>query len=427
MKVAGVTRFSLGRRIGLAAAVLSVPVIAVVVPPSALASPMTVNVDYQCLTAAPTLGGTLSRIPQTMQVTIDAPVAGAPGSTVPVVVTIGDIPPYRRPLSPPVALTNVTVNLQASLDIVTNQANTPPAPSVPSTSTVSGLDPLGVSTATQVGNTPWVSAPSITLNVPLTNTPGDRLWLRPGQIDFQFSATGGPNPNAAVLGTTSCIPVNAGEVLPASEVTNPTYGDYSRVNAPSPMRIGVAGVPPPAPVDQCTAQSGNQTGGTGCDTSQVINAIITAGNLTQVAHQTGSNPNSTTVNMGQVTVASTTQVLSAPLNTITVSDLRGGDFGWTLSGVLLGPLTNGSAETMAQSLLSISGLTCVGDANSAPPTAGVTGNFGASRTLCSVAAGALGPSQSGSGIYDVAGTLSLDVPAFQHIGTYYGVLRITLI
>lgn len=427
MTPTGLKRFSRrsrGRRVLVVA--LAASGLVAIPASSASASALTINVDYQCITSAPTLGGELVRIPQTLQVTIDAPSAAAAGSSAPVTVTVGDTTPYRRPASPPVDLAGVTVRLQASLDIVTNQVNIAPAPSVPSTSSVTSLDPVGVVSASQPANSPWVAASSLVLNVPVTNVPGDRLWLRPGEIDFIFAATGGSNPDAAVTGTTACVPIDSSQVLPASTVTSPTYGLYSRVNAPAPLRIGVAGVPGPT-VDQCTAQTGDSTGGTGCTSNQVINALITAGNLTQQATRTGSNPNSVTVEMGSVTVASTTQPMTAPLNTVTVSDLRGGEFGWTLSGALVGPLADASAETINQAQLNIGGLSCTGDANSAPSTAGSGGNFGTPQTLCVVAAGALGPNQSGSGIYDVAGTLTLNVPAFQHYGQYYGVLQITLV
>ena len=395
--------------------------------PDASAISLTTNADYQCLTSAPSFGGTLVRTPQTLQVAIDAPLGAAPGSTVPVIVSVLDVTPYRRPVSPPVALADVTVKMQASVDIVQNTLNSAPAQSVPSTSSVSGLDTVGVLTSNQAANTPWVTVPSVTMNVIVPNTPGERLWLRPGQLDFLFTATGGANPNAAVTGVTSCVPVDPTQVLPGSTVTSPTYGIYARYNAPSPMRIGVTGSPAPPPTDQCTAQSGDQTGGTGCPTGQGVNALITAGNLSQQARQTGSNPNSVTVEMGSVTVASTTQFLTAPLNTVTVTDLRGGMFGWTLSAAMQGPFTNPSADTISPGQLHISGLSCTGDANSAPSTVGTSGAFSGPVTLCLVAPGALGPNQSGSGIYDVAGTLTLDVPALQHNGQYQGLLMVTLI
>ena len=135
-------------RSGLASVLLASAFVAIQ-GPSASAVPYTVNVDYQCLTSAPSLGGTLVRQPQVLQVGIDAPVAGAPGSTVPVVVTVNDITPYRHPLSPPVALADVTVKLQLSVDIVQNALNTPPAQTVANTSSISGLDTLGVSPRTR--------------------------------------------------------------------------------------------------------------------------------------------------------------------------------------------------------------------------------------------------------------------------------------
>jgi len=406
---------------------LAASALVVLQPSKAFAAGYSVVADYQCLTSSPTFGGTLVRQPQSLQVTIDAPLAGAPGASVPVVVSVGDVTPYRHPLSPPVALADVTVKLQVGIDIVQNTSNTPPSVSVPSTSSITGLDAVGVFTAAQAMNTPWATVPSVSMNVILPNTPGDRLWLRPGQLDFQFTATGGANPNAAASGTTSCIPVDPAQVLPGSTVTNPTYGIYSRANAPSPMRIGVLGLPAPPPTDTCTAQTGDTTGGTGCTTGQGTNALLTAGNLTQQARQTGTNPNSTTIEMGAVTVASTTQVMTAPMNSVTVTDLRGGTYGWTLSASIPNPLIDEYADTLAAAQVKISGITCTPNPDSAPSTVGVGGAFGTTRTLCVVAAGALGANQSGSGIYDVTAQMSLDVPAFQHHGQYTGLLLINLV
>ena len=265
------------------------------------------------------------------------------------------------------------------------------------------------------------------MNLLLPNAPGDRLWLRPGQLDFQFSATGGANPLAAAIGTTTCLPINPSEVLPGSTVTNPTYGIYSRYNAPAPMRIGILGVPLPPATDTCTAQTGDTTGGTGCITGQYANALLTSGNLTQQARQTGTNPNSTTIELGAVTVASTTQILTAPMNSITVADLRGGTYGWTLSASLAAPLIDEYADTIQPGQLQLSALTCTGDANSAASTAGTGGSLGTTQTLCSVAAGAQGPNQSGSGIYDVTATMTLNIPAFQHHGQYTGLLNVHLV
>ena len=282
-------------------------------------------------------------------------------------------------------------------------------------------------TAVQPASSPWVSVPAVTVNLPVGSVPGQNVWLRPGPIQFQFSATGGANPAAAGSGVTNCVPINPAEVLAGSTVLTPIYGIYSRVNAPSPTHVALDGTPPPPPVANCTAQTGNQTGGTGCTTTQNVNALLTPGNLAMSEFQTGINPSSSQVLLGSVVVASTTQTMTGQLNRVQVTDERGGTFGWTLSGALTGPFLNGSGQSIAASQLSITGLICPGDVNSAPSTPGAGGSLGSSVTFCSVAAGALGPNQSGSGVYDVGGLFQLAVPSFQHVGDYNATLTITLV
>ena len=117
------------------------------------------------------------------------------------------------------------------------------------------------------------------------------------------------------------------------------------------------------------------------------------------------------------------------LNPITVTDVRGGTAGWSLTAQLSGPFTEvgGGADRRERGALGRLGVRAarrIGDAHTGrrrePPASSAV-------TLCGVDPGVDDSAgQSGGGQYVVSGTVELTVPAFQKAGEYSSTLVITL-
>ena len=219
--------------------------------------------------------------------------------------------------------------------------------------------------------------------------------------------------------------------------------------------------------DRCVAYTGNLSGGPGCATKQNVNVSVLQGNLTQRAYTNStptvgsinsgavspiagtSNVNSdpTTVNLGTITSPLAPTTIVGNLNDITVSDNRGGTFGWTLSAVMTN-FTGVPSGTLASGQLT-STPTCVPataanawDYNAVGQTAiagfdptlnapGTTAGaaaqaFSGTVNLCTKSTAVNATTQTTGGVWNVGSPLTLVVPAFQLAAKYTATMTITL-
>ena len=253
------------------------------------------------------------------------------------------------------------------------------------------------------------------------------------------------------------------------------------VNDPTTVRIlayqGIPGLPsasnPAAAAafavsrDRCIAYQSDLTGGPGCDTKQNVNVSVLQGQLTQRAYvnttptnnSTSSsastpvvgtsnvNSDATTINLGTITSPFAPTVITGTLNDITVSDNRGGTYGWTLSAVLTnfsgtptGTLSNAllkatpscAAATNATAWdytnankVAISGFD---DTLNAPGASagGAAQAFSSTVNLCTKSTATNATTQSTGGVYNIGSSLDLTVPAFQLAARYVATMTITL-
>ena len=400
------------------------------------------------------LGGTVVATRQTLLSTITTP-ASTSDISAPVKATVTVTAPASgaMPASPPVALADVVITqYDVRLDIFTTTTNSPAGiTGAPATGAV-GTSP-SCSRSRPVPwrlRTPW-AAPVEDIEVQLpAGTPGQRQWLRLKELTYHWSAASG-----SILGTTDCRLV--GPIVAASgTVETPLYGFFSSLSstwpesatnfsAGSPGTFGsfgarvtvtdVNGAGSGTPSSSCTV-----TDPSGCTTGQQVTATVTAGSLTQEAAKAGSNPSSTAIvltkddgNSGTysgasaVTVSTTSQLMEGALNPVTVTDVRGGTAGWSLTAALSGPFTEVGSGQIAESAAKLVQVGCSPLAGSATRNPGSGGTLSSAVTLCGVDPGVDdSDGQSGGGQYTVTGTVELTVPAFQKAGEYASTLVITL-
>jgi hypothetical protein len=221
--------------------------------------------------------------------------------------------------------------------------------------------------------------------------------------------------------------------------------------------------------DRCIAQAADTTGGSGCNTKQNVNVSVLQGQLVQRAYTnstptTGStnsaattpvagtsnvNANATTINLGTVTSPLAPTAIVGNLNDITVSDNRGGTFGWTLSAAM--PSFSGTPSGAIANTAAVVTSTCAAASNSTAydysnastspvaisgfddtlnasgATAGATSAaLGSSINLCTKNTTTNATTGSTGGVYNVGGTITLTVPAFQKAAVYVTTMTITL-
>lgn len=374
-------------------------------PPAAAA---TVNVPYLCTTTA--FGTSYDWGIDTYSVTMTAPGAVNPGEPVPVTYGFDKIP-----LGLPFPLTNATVQAQATI-----LAQTPDG-SVTSSSTA-----VSVSTVT-LGSVAPYATPSITadpVSVSSTGYPtGGRIEFRPGVFRLTVTSSDQFPASGAYV---ECVPQGT---------------------SPYAARTTVVGPPLANPSDRCVAQVGNVTGPPGCDTQQLVRLDVTAGRLTQRAYATGANPSATTIALGTVQSPFSSTAIPGDLNSITVTDNRGGTFGWSLTAQL-SDFTGIGGNTIDNSLLSIDpdcsaatpanaydyaapGQTVVFGFDPGQVAPGVTGgisqSFGGAVQLCTKSTTDNPTTGSTGGIYSVRAPVSLNLPAFQAADAYVALMTVTLI
>ena len=217
--------------------------------------------------------------------------------------------------------------------------------------------------------------------------------------------------------------------------------------------------------DQCVSWYDNEYPDS-CATTQNINISVVQGQLTQRTYvnaspSTGSiantdsapvvgtsnfNPDPTTINLGSITSPLAPAAIVGTLNDITVSDNRGGSYGWTLSAELedfvgnpsgsisKGQLTVTAACQAATSLdawdyasstkTAISGFD--GSLNAPGAFAYGAQDFSSVVNLCTKDTQENSISQTTGGVYNVSGALTLTVPAFQAAARYVATMTVTL-
>ena len=199
---------------------------------------------------------------------------------------------------------------------------------------------------------------------------------------------------------------------------------------PSPVQNYAEGGSFSVSKDSCVVGVGT------CVTQQTVNITIAGGTLSQQAAtnsttngQGVANPSNTIVNFGSLTSAVTPGTATAFLNSITVTDARGGTTGWSLTATA----TNfaDSTKTINKSNLAITPTCAASGAQSANAAPGTTTSaagtsFSGTVNLCTKDTQVATTSQSTGGVYTVTAPLTLTVPAFQIVGTYSSTVTVTL-
>jgi hypothetical protein len=395
-------------------------------------------------------GTSINALPIELESTVSMPSSGA--SPVSATVTISPSAGGTMPVSPPIALGAVRVTeIQTWLDIYRSPTNSAvdiigPAGKAPGSRTLSNSPGL------QAAGSPWVLGDAgaediaFSVQVPITGSAGDRVWARVKSLTYVFSS-------ADYTGSTFCrlAGTPAGDAV---TVLDPIAGSLSDFSAQYPEsatalnlglgetalrrelagRVTITGSTSPPTGSSCTV-----TDTRGCVTGQQVTATVIAGSLTQAATRADSNPSSTVIvltkddgitatysGLPAVTVGVAPQVLEGALNPVTVTDVRGGAAGWSLTAALSGPFTEVGTGQISESAASLAP-TCTeleGSATQSPGSGGVLSN---AVTLCGVDPGiddSIG--QSGGGQYTVRGRLTVTVPPFQKAGEYSSTLVITL-
>jgi hypothetical protein len=254
-----------------------------------------------------------------------------------------------------------------------------------------------------------------------TNAISGSNWYPGSTVTVRSRITGPANSTDASVGFTA----TATGALPASA----TYvvNDANSIEFSATDAVGGAAVSPfSINAFQCTAQTGNTTGGAGCFTRQQVNATVISGNLSQAAIPTGSNIDNLQVNFGSLTTPLVATPRNGDLNTIEVTDNRGGTYGWSLTAQM--PDLAGSGYSIDNALLAIDpGCTAIVAGSAAGCSNEASQNFGGAVTLAQKNLTVDTTSQTTSGKYSIAAPLVLTIPAFQAAANYSATMTITLI
>ncbi len=361
--------------------------VAVEIAAAPLAAADPVSVSYSCDTSVN--GQTYSGDAQSYTLTVTAPTTAAAGSSIQAYWVLTGSPTNSAD-----ATTSLVTTTQPT---ITTDLNGSPASAVTTTSNPS--DPTDIETGD-----PIPMAHALIMPITLNGSAGDVYTLLPGSIRINFVSDDGDFAGGYAMCQPSDPPVAATITLTSSDI-----------NAPADCSGGSKSVA----ASSCTsASSFDQT-----DPSS-------SGSLQQQLIGTGTNPDASSVQLGSVTTSATPQTLTGPLNTVNVTDSRGGTYGWILTAQMVDPMSaSGSGATIPASAVTLSGVTCAptaGQPDSAPAVVGTGGTLDSSVTLCSVEAGSTGGDGTSNGDYDVDANVSLTVPAFQSTGEYSGTIILTL-
>jgi len=199
--------------------------------------------------------------------------------------------------------------------------------------------------------------------------------------------------------------------------------------------------------DKCTADAGNVNTGN-CNTSQQVYSTILAGNLSQAAAASPGNPNDTSIVFCQTAapitppggvqpgniagcgmpVQTANTKMYGTLNPVTVTDNRGGTFGWSLTATL--PNLSDGTHSIVNTNVAITPTCTSVNAGSAPGAVSGSAlqNFSGTVSLCvkDTQIAAAPGSQTSGGQWQVTAPLTVNVPAFQAAGQYNSTLTINL-
>ncbi|MGC0419140.1 WxL domain-containing protein [Embleya sp. AB8] len=151
------------------------------------------------------------------------------------------------------------------------------------------------------------------------------------------------------------------------------------------------------------------------DLTQRLDGTITAGALS-ITQQTGG------IRLSEVGVSAQDQTMTGKLNTVTVTDLRGGNAGWTLTGSVTDFATQ-AGESIPADHFSWKPKATKADAKSkGTPVAGSAGTIGTGATLASVPQG----TSNTGGTFAADADIDLKVPAYQGAGDYSATLTLSI-
>ena len=151
------------------------------------------------------------------------------------------------------------------------------------------------------------------------------------------------------------------------------------------------------------------------DLTQDIDGSITAGALTITQAASG-------ISLGEVGVSAQEQNMSGALNTVTVTDLRGGTNGWTLTGSVSDFESDAGATIPADNFTWKPKAAKADDNSKVTPVAGTEGVIGSGATLASVTQGTTGT----AGTFSADADITLKVPAYQSAGDYSATLTLSI-
>jgi hypothetical protein len=147
----------------------------------------------------------------------------------------------------------------------------------------------------------------------------------------------------------------------------------------------------------------------------------------------GDTQAASTVTMSPTTLTGHVQNATGGLNKVTVTDTRGTNVGWTLTGQLAGDFINGTvgmAGGLAHNTIPASNLSWVPSVSLADPDDGLLGDVaaGSAATLSSTTARTLAVAASGGGggTWQADAALTLKVPSYVNKGVYSATLDLVL-
>jgi hypothetical protein len=391
----------------------------------------TISVPFVCTTNY--LGVDFDNGVVNYNVTITAPGGVNAGDPIVATYDFGQVP-----IGLPFPLTNVSVS---NVGTVTGRLQTTGTPSVSASSTPSATVSVGSVPAygTVAAAPVAVSLPSSAFMI------GNKVELVPETFSMTLVSSDQFGPNGA---TTTCSPQSTS-----------AFG----------ARVVVLGVPPSNPAEDCIAYEGNLTGGPGCRTQQLLEVSITPGRLVQRIYTNATpasgtgifdgtagggqgtpviNGGPTSVNLGTLTSPRAPTTVTAKLNDVTVTDNRGGTFGWSLSATML-DFSGNAGNSLSRSQLVATPICQPAtsadawdfDAAGRTPIEGFDPTFNAPGQVAGSAAQQFSApvslctkdtadnliTGSSGGVYNVLTTLVLTVPAFQAADKYTSVMTVLLV
>jgi hypothetical protein len=402
------------------------------------------------VTSGGTAGTAINAAPQGFTTTVVMPDSAEAGTGASAQVTVAPTGAGTMPLSPPVALAGVRVDeLQVRLDVYRSTTNSAVDITLPLDMS-SGTTAVSTAPYSQAARTAWALPVPFQVTVPVTGAAGERAWVRVKSFGFTWSKPG------EYTGSTTCR-LAAEEVFPSGPTTveQPIFGALTPLSRQFPValtgvnlsgtetqlrsqfadRVIFLGGTLPAD-DECSV-----TNVTGCTTGQQVTTTVVAGTLSQFSDFAAPNPTRTTIVLREqsvsggprylgdtvVSVSTTPTVMEGPLNPVTVTDVRGGSAGWSLTAELSGSFAASSGGEISVGRARLVALACDAVTGSASANVGTGGSLASAVTLCGVDPGVDNSAgQSGSGQYRVSGRFELEVPPFQQVGEYSTTLVITL-